>query len=389
MKKLILTTLVLLLLTSCSQNQDNNDDFIYIRGYVTSVYENIIISRSPSGAITYTDLETMVTIPACVQSNCSHDRNSVICTAMAENPIMCSVIYGENLYIFTVSEQYELVLYKCDLSGGNRRQVFSYKENHPLASNPTIIPRFYDDSCIYFDVHVNILHERDNGHLVSGKLSKSLIFRYNFATDKSELLIETEINMTEAVHCFGGGNGTVFYIHNYNENKEYDELSEEEFEKIVMDFNSDYWETQRRDSVIMNIESGEKMVVSDDFLLKYWRYHNGLIYYIEEDKLISYEPFSKEYAIVHSDVPKNSNIHFHFDDTPFLTLYDEENEILLFYYYKDNKWNEGIKDIAIQYESRDYFLFIYDSNEEYIIYAILKSDYYAGIDTSFEISPPE
>ncbi|MCL2633379.1 MAG: hypothetical protein FWD34_02570, partial [Oscillospiraceae bacterium] len=84
------------------------------------------------------------------------------------------------------------------------------------------------------------------------------------------------------------------------------------------------------------------------------------------------------------------------DNTLFVySKFDYENNDYELFYLKDDTWVEIPYTAFIRGETENYFLvykslgFVMGNWEWAEQYAILKSDFYAGIDTSFEISPPE
>jgi len=385
MKKLCVITITLtLLLTSCTGKNEENPDFVIVSG-AQSVYNDILITVN-NGTLYYTDLLENVTMPVCVRPNCSHKVGSESCTARGRADTMgnfyAPFIHGENLYFFFHMD--DLVFYKSGLDGGNRQVLFSY--NQPEDTDDIIHARsgvsgvIYDDEKLYFLIAQATL-KKDEFGLSSTGVNKFTIYCYDLVLNKHEIVYETDY-LSQSAWVLYHSNQYHWYI----DDDRFDDMKQEEFNEQLLNPDSDYYKSTIYEYGYFDTSSHEWVVINNI------PWANVSIigdygYYMVDNNLHKQHLQTREEEIIFYDI----RIFALADNTLF--VYTNADNYKSFY-LKNDTWVEIPHTVFIRGETENYFLVYGDDGfhmGSYLWaeqYAILKSDYYAGIDTSFEISPP-
>ncbi|MCL2634183.1 MAG: hypothetical protein FWD34_06705 [Oscillospiraceae bacterium] len=396
MKKLISTTLVLLLLTSCTKTTTTTDDFIHIT-FGQAVYNDILIDKDRNtGSMQYTDLETKLTISVCSRPGCDHKQNTPNCTAQGEGEwayITTMMIYGDNLY-FVNQVDNAIQIYKCDLFGGNRKQMFSYAPEDTddvMYMSPILYTARYTDSELYLLARTGIWKEAIDDYgketVVQTNFENWFIIRYDFASEKGEIIYETGFiacSMPYGLQLLP--DKSIFFSVQYNTNEEYGYMTYNELLKYTDDPDSEYYQTQitekfriTPDGQATEYDSPGNVFgfVTDNEYIYYVDYIDGV--YLNKGNLIKHNYLNGQEEIMYESVQFICGF---YDDVLFIvTDYDNEKNEAKTWYYRDGEWTKPHVILQISGETKSYFLGFNNNGYK----AILKSDYYAGIDTSFEI----
>jgi len=386
LKKAILTILTCtLLLTSCTGKNQNNSDFVIVSG-IQSVYNDILITVN-SGTLYYTDLLENITMPVCVRPNCSHKVGSESCTARGRADNMggfsAPFIHDENLYFFFRMD--DITLYKSGLDGGNRQALFTYNPpkntNDIMHSGGTLRGELYDDEKLYFLIGQGHMVKID-GSFVNSGLMKYMIYCYDLVSNKYEIVYETDY-LSQSGWQMSHGN----HSRQYMEDDRFNIMKAEDLRDLMLDPDSDFHKSSIHENGYFDTSSHEWVVINNiPWAGVYVIGDYG--YYMVDHNLYKHHLQTREEEIIFYDIRRFALA----DNTVF--VYTNADNYKSFY-LKNDTWVEIPHTVFIRDETENYFLVYGDDgftmgNWEWAEqYAILKSDYYAGNDTSFEISPPD
>jgi len=343
-----------------------------------SVYDNVIITWVVSNKIiSYTDIESGVSVPSCVQPNCTHSKKNAYCTAQIDDYAFGLINYDNSLYI--LGREF---IYKCDSSGSNRRIIYEIPlktdAEYEYSSYPDTSV-LYKDSKIYFVMINNISKEVEWEYAPehfqtvtdSTNTNSYTIHSYDFKENKGEVIYETEFYTFSHLNLMEITENNIFFNLSYNANTEWDLMTSDEVFKSGIDiFNLNNESVSCR----LNIKTGE--------FIEFDKHLNAVsgnyMYFIENGEIVQFDWENSKSEVVYA--AERAQV---FDDTLFAYgEWDETYQRCDIYFLKDKQWQKAGFDFLINFETRDYFVSM-DNNSN--LYAILKSDYYAGIDTSFKI----
>ncbi|MGN0688599.1 MAG: hypothetical protein ACI4KA_10890 [Oscillospiraceae bacterium] len=305
---------ILLLMCSCSTPEKQNDDSFVIGR--TSLCGNIVVSAD-SNLIVYTDLNDNSSAPACVQSGCTHDRNSRNCTAyIDEGQIIYPFIYNDSLYYFY---NYDVIeLYKCDKSGGNKAKIYTYKSEpsnaDEICGSPVIASIGNKDSKLYVCVVDTIMKKEDTASVSSGREYFSII-EIDLSVNSTKLVYNTDALYDGNLSILSVGNDSLFcYL--TGQTKDYSAMGIEDRLELLENSESEYWESYLNQTIKIDINSGVMTVLPET---------NGMLaacgdeyYYLSADNhdelinssgevvfsgsIMSFLPYKNELILITSDL---------------------------------------------------------------------------------------
>ena len=372
--------LSLILLTSCSKAVDSGDVGSYIAvSRHQGIYNDIIIGIDrDEGYLYHTDLVTNQTLPICTQPNCSHEKGSKYCTARGENGgnICAPMIYGGNIYF--VDESNGIRLYKCDLSGGNRRQVFSFSMEDGSGvkyAQPILFGVEYSGAKLFMLAQSGIMLDSDGGlgAATNSNLTEWTILCYDIKADKGSKLYATGFLVESMPVDFRLlSDGALHFGVRYNSNEDYGAMPYSELRGLIEDLGSAYYDTLVESYISINISSGDAApaeaideVFSD----------GDFVYRVAGNALIRRDKKTGADKTVLESIAWIEGVH---DNTLFVRA--DKNEVL---FLENGDFVAAPLIWQIGDETLSYFLIYKDGRGGY---AILKEDYYKGADTSFAIA---
>jgi len=293
-------------------------------------------------------------------------------------------ILDENLYFFFHMD--DLVFYKSGLDGGNRQVLFTYnppKNTDDIKHSRGVLHgEIYDDEKLYFLIGQGHMVKID-GSFVNSGLMKYMIYCYDLVLNKYEIVYETDYLSRSGWQMPSYGNHSLHYM----EDDRFNIMKVEEFGELLRDPDSDFHKSLIHENGYFDTSSHEWVVINNiPWAGVYIIGDYG--YYMVDNNLHKQHLQTREEEIIFYDI----RIFALADNTVF--VYTNADNYKSFY-LKNDTWVEIPHTVFIRGETENYFLVYGDDgfhmgNWEWAEqYAILKSDYYAGNDTSFEISPPE
>ncbi len=256
----ILSMLTFLLCSCNTQTEGKCEEFVIGRN---SLCGNIVVS-SDSNLITYTDLNDNSSAPACVQSGCTHDRNSQNCTAYIDKgQILYPFIYNNSLYYFHIYDGIEL--YKSDKSGGNRVKIYTYTSEpsnaDEICGTPVITSIKNKGSKLYISIVDTIMKKGDTANISSGREYFSII-EMDLSINSTKLVYNTEALYDGNLSILSAENDFIFCYLN-GQTKDYSAMDIDDRLLLLENSESEYWETYLKQTVKIDINSGNMTVLPE------------------------------------------------------------------------------------------------------------------------------
>lgn len=327
MKKILCCiTLIALIfsLAGCNAKTEQvYDSFVIGR---QSLCQNIVVSEN-SGLIVYTDLNNNTSAPACVQSGCTHDRNSQNCTAYIDKGgVFYPFIYDDSLYFFNIYDGIEL--YKSDKSGGNRTKIYSYTSEpsnaDEICGTPVIASIKNKDSKLYISIVDTIMKKGETASVSSGREYFSII-EMDLSVNSTKLVFNTEALYDGNLSILSVGNDSVFCYMN-GQTEDYSDMDIDDRLALLENPKSQYWETYLKQTVKIDINSGNMTVLPET---------GGTLavcgdeYYYKSpdnpDELLN----SSGEVVFKGDMPYNDELILNTSDNKTYLITGNENELII------------------------------------------------------------
>jgi len=204
----------------------------------------------------------------------------------------------------------------------------------------------------------------DIGTWEQSNLHKHTVYSYEFASDTLTTVYDTDFALRAEWQIRSVSERAISYTMSYN--------TDENLENIIIE----HGYIDRKSSSTIAIHTINELVMSSaDFV----QVHNDYCYYIKNGNLYRRSLLTDNNELLFEEV-----LHLEiFDDTLFVYTGTDWSETG-YSFMRNGEWFKSDMSYRIYGETKSYFLGVNNSYK-----AILKSDFYAGIDTSFEIMEAE
>lgn len=283
MKRFVFLLFSALLLSGCSKgNEVKKEAFSQFVFPNSSVYGDYYVTYNNNRTITYYDLAEGTSSPACILAGCSHDGKMPECTAhfnfgMVWDPF----IWNDSLCYFFDGDGAKL--YKCDLNGSGRREIFSLQKEKLSETEiltPCIREARSDGSVIYVLIYdyVSVIDIKTGGTSEDAEAPQMgfRIFTIDLQTEKSELFYETEKAYSASFSMFGVFDG-MLYCYSCGQSENYSFENFDDKLAAISDENSEYNKTffKRNFALSTSDKSVTELENSSIYLSKAGVYING------------------------------------------------------------------------------------------------------------------